>query len=79
MPKEIIEEPYIDPNPEIITWKKGDGVLEKSITHKDPKVKTESFNIEHVQGKIDKINGAIAAWESKRAPYQAIIDKYNEL
>ena len=72
-------EEYIDPNPEIITWKKGDGVLEKSITHKDPKVKTESFDIRQVQGKIDKINGAIASWEAKKAPYQAIIERYNSL
>ena len=74
-----IEEPYIDPNPEIKTFKKKNGALEIEITHKDPVVKTKSYNIEQVQAKIDKIDGAIQQWEAKKVPYQEIVDKYEEV
>lgn len=73
------EVPTPDPNPPIVTWVKKDGVLEKQTTHADPKVHRESFSIENAQAQIDKINAAIAMWEAKKAPYQAIIDKYAEL
>jgi len=42
-----------------------------------PKITT--YNIDEIQKEIDKINAAIAQWESKKAPLQAIIDKYNEI
>ena len=74
-----IEEPYINPNPEIKNYTKKDGVLEIDITHKDPVVNTKSYNIEQMQAKIEKIQGVIDLWEAKKAPYQAIIDKYNSL
>jgi len=38
-----------------------------------------TYNIDEIQKEIDKINVAIAQWESKKAPLQAIIDKYNEV
>jgi len=38
-----------------------------------------TYNIDEIQKKIDKINAVITQWENKRAPLQAIIDKYNEI
>ena len=38
-----------------------------------------TYNIDEIQKEIDKINAAITQWENKRAPLQAIIDKYNEI
>lgn len=70
------EEPYIDPNPEIKTYKKVNGTLEIETTHKDPVVEIKSHNIEQLQAQIDKIDGVIALWESKRKVYQDIIDIY---
>ena len=76
---EIPEESYVDPNPEIKNYSKKDGMLEIETTHKDPVVNTKSYNIGQMQAKIAKIQGVIDLWEAKKAPYQAIIDKYNSL
>ena len=38
-----------------------------------------TYNIDEIQKEIDKINAVITQWENKRAPLQAIIDKYNEI
>lgn len=78
MPK-IIEEPYIDKNPEIKTYKKFAGSLVIERTHSKPVVHLESHNIKHAQKMIDKFDNVIAQWEAKKKPYQDIIDKYNSL
>ena len=36
------------------------------------------YNIEEIQNEIEKIDGAIQAWNDKRKPLQDILDKYNE-
>lgn len=76
---EIIEEPIADPNPEIKTYKKLDGVLVIEKTHSKPMIHSESYNIKQIQAQIDKINGVIEQWEAKKVPLQAKIDRYNEL
>lgn len=79
MTKGLEEEPYVDPNPPIVKYKKKDGVLEIETTHATPVVKTKSHSIEAVQASVDKIDGVIALWEAKKVPHQNIIDKYNEI
>lgn len=79
---EIIEGeeiPEIKPNPEIKSYKKIEGSLVVEKTHDKPVVHSETHNIEQVQARIDKINEVIALWENKKTPFQAIIDKYEEL
>ena len=39
----------------------------------------KTYDIKSIREEIDRIDNAIAQWESKRAPLQAIIDKYNEI
>lgn len=68
-----------DPNPPIVKWTRREGILEKETTHAIPRVNKESFQIEHAQAHIDKIDVVIAMWEAKKVPYQEIIDKYEEL
>lgn len=69
----------INLNPELKTYKKTDGVLIIEKTHKDPVIHTESYGIAELQAKIDKIDGVIEKWVTKKAPLQVIIDKYNSL
>ena len=71
------EEP--DPNPEIKTYKKVNGELVVTKTHSKPVVHSKSHSIEETQAEIDKIDGVIAIWTAKKVPFQAIIDKYNEI
>ena len=76
--EKIIEE-VVDSNPAIITeTKEGDNFV-KSTTYKEPKTTKVSYNIAELQAKIDKYDGVIAQWEAKKAPLQAIIDKFNQL
>jgi hypothetical protein len=42
-----------------------------------PEVK--SYDIESVKEELEKINSAIAQWEAKKAPLEAIIAKYDEI
>ena len=76
---EIIEKIIVDSNPAIITeTKEGDNFV-KSTTYKEPKITKVSYNIAELQAKIDKYDGVIAQWEAKKAPLQAIINKFNAL
>ena len=77
--QELPEEPYVDPNPSVVTYKAVDGILTISTTHAEPLIKTETHNIAEVQAKADKIDGVIQLWQNKKLPHQAIIDKYNQL
>ena len=71
------EEPHVDPNPEIKTYKKVNGSLVIEKTHTKPVVHSESHSIEKTQAEIDKIDGVIAIWQSKRKVHQDLIDIYN--
>lgn len=73
------EIPEVDPNPEIKTYKKLNGVLVIEKTHSKPVLHSESYNIKQIRAQIDKINGAVEQWEAKKVPLQAKIDRYNEL
>ena len=74
-----IEVPYIDLNPPIITYSGAEGTLKIETTYAEPKPIIKAYNIADIQAKITKINGVIELWEAKKAPFQAIIDKYNEV
>ena len=76
--EKIIEE-VVDSNPAIITESKEGDNFVKSTTYAEPKITKVSYNIAELQAKIDKYDGVIAQWEAKKAPLQAIIDKYNTL
>jgi len=39
----------------------------------------KTYDIKSIREEIDRIDNAIAQWESKKVPLQAIIDKYNEV
>ena len=39
----------------------------------------KTYDIKSIREEIARIDNAIAQWENKRAPLQAIIDKYNEI
>ena len=39
----------------------------------------KTYDIKSIREEIDRIDNAIAQCESKKAPLQAIIDKYNEV
>ena len=76
---EIIEKIAVDSNPAIITESKEGDNFVKSTTYKEPKITKVSYNIAELQAKIDKYDGVIAQWEAKKAPLQAIINKFNSL
>ena len=39
----------------------------------------KTYDIKSIREEIAKIDLVIAEWEAKKAPHQAIIDKYNEV
>ena len=76
---EIIEKIIVDSNPAIITETKEGDTFVKSTTYATPKITKVSYNIAELQAKIDKYDGIIKQWEAKKAPLQAIINKFNAL
>jgi hypothetical protein len=64
----------------IITTYEVEGTTLKEIKTPEkviPEVK--SYDIESVKEELEKINSAIAQWEAKKAPLEAIIAKYDEI
>jgi len=61
-----------------VEYNADEGVLQKVLTPNKVAVTTQAYNISEIQARIDKIDNVIDLWEAKRAPLQAIVDKYNE-
>ena len=71
-----INEPTIK---SIVTEKAEGNNLVKETTYSEIPVNTTSINMDDIKAKIAKIDSAIAQWNSKKAPLQVILDRYNEL
>ena len=78
MPKEI-EIPIEDVNPVTEIRKKSNGSLVIERTHEKPVTKTETHNIAELRWCVNKIDGVIALWQSKRKVHQDLIDEYEGL
>ena len=63
----------------ITTWEVDGETLRQIITQTEIEPNIILHDIKKAQEEIDKINLVIAEWEAKKAPHQAIIDKYNEV
>lgn len=64
----------------IITTYEADGSsLKETRTPSEIIPEVTTYDIEEIQKEIDKIDLAITKLENKKAPLQAIIDKYNEI
>lgn len=75
--KEVKSEmPEEDPNPVTEVRTKGQGMITVERTHEFPVTASTIYVITDVEAEIAKIDAAIATWEAKRAPLQAILDEY---
>ena len=75
MPEETTQEQV-----NIITTYEAQGDNLKIIKTPEKVIPTEeSYNIASVREELARIDNVIAQWEAKKAPLQAIIDKYNEV
>lgn len=54
-----------------------DDVLIIKETPSEPVPIVTTYNLAEIRAEIARIDGAIAAWNEKRAPLQAIIDQYD--
>ena len=63
----------------ITTWEVEGETLKEIITPTEIEPNIILHDIKKAQEEITKIDLVIAEWEAKKAPHQAIIDKYNEI
>ena len=74
-----MEEETIETNKTITTWEVEGETLKEIITPTEIEPNIILHDIRKAQEEIAKIDLVIAEWEAKKAPHQAIIDKYNEV
>ena len=74
-----MEEETTETNKTITTWEVEGETLKEIITPTEIEPTIITHDITKAQEEITKINNAIAIWEAKKAPLQAIVDKYNEV
>ena len=74
-----MEEETTETNKIITTYEVEGSNLKEIRTPTEVQVETTTYNIPEIQAEISKIDAVIAQWEAKKAPHQAIIDKYNEI
>ena len=63
----------------ITTWEVEGETLKEIITPTEIEPNIILHDIKKAQEEIAKIDSVIEQWEAKKAPHQAIIDKYNEI
>lgn len=65
---------------QIVTTYEVEGTTLKEVKTPDKVVaEVKTYNVENIKEEIAQIDNAIAQWEAKKAPLQAIVDKYEEL
>ena len=74
-----MEEETTETNKTITTWEVEGETLKEIITPTEIEPNIILHDIKKAQEEIAKIDLVIAEWEAKKAPHQAIIDKYNEI
>ena len=63
----------------VTTYEVEDNILKEVKTPDKVVAEVKTYNIEDIRAEITKIDNAIAQWVAKKAPLQAIVDKYEEL
>jgi len=74
-----MEEETIETNKIITTYEVEGGNLKEIRTPEEIQSEVISYDITAIIAEIEKIDSVIEQWEAKKAPHQAIIDKYNEV